>query len=125
MEQHESNTPRQMSTIAADLYRLAMRDQFIEQVAKHMAFVAWLDAGCTGVPKWEQISPNVQEAYRAQARKACRLLDNGAKLSLMKASIETTMNWIPGLEPAPNLQDVLLHALMDYDYLAGEEGSRG
>ena len=124
MEQHESTTPRPMSTVAADLYRLAMRDQFIEQVAKHMAFVAWLDAGCTGVPKWEQISPNVQEAYRVQARKACRMLDNGAKLGVMKDAIETTMNWIPGQGPM-NLHDILLHALMDFDYLASQESNRG
>lgn len=123
MEPQES-TRKPMTECAAGLYRLAMRENFIEEVAKHMAFVAWLDAGCTGVPNWDQISPNVQEAYRVQARKACRLLDNGAKLSVMKAAVETTMNWLPGIEPTPNLHDVLLHALMDFDHLAGQESSR-
>lgn len=128
MEHAESTTDTRspMSAHAAALFRLAMRDSFIEQVAKHMAFVAWLDAGCTGLPDWDGISPNVQEAYRVQARKACGLLDNGARLSIMKAAIDCTLNWMnaPG-GSMPDLPDLLLHCLMDFDHLAEKESGRG
>lgn len=102
------------------------REAFIDEAARYMAYVAWRDSGATGLPSWNELPPMARERYRQHAERACRMLDSEAKLRAMKDAIESTQNWLnePG-GSTPEMGDILLHVLMDFDYISGKAVNRG
>lgn len=132
MVEHVNSIRKPMSLEAAALFRLGLtgaglsRDILIEEMAQNMASVVALDVRYPGTIRWDEIDPSARERFRDHANRMCVAFNPALRLRVMREAIDGIESWLntPGGDK-PELNDILLRVLNDYEFLLGKEDGRG